>query len=128
MPITHQWDEYSDGLYLVKAEGADWEWPDFTATIRAIYHDLAAFGQPVNFALWFNGKLPRGNILAQMRVVGGDQPANIRHTVFINNSGKFLEMLITSFDRANGWEGPGFVASLDEARTYLAEKVRLDHS
>jgi hypothetical protein len=90
--------------------------------IRGIYRKLAEVGHEVNIALWFTGKLPEGNILAQMRVVGGSQPPNLRHTVFINNSGQFLEMLITSFDKANHWEGPGFVDSLEEARVYLARK------
>jgi hypothetical protein len=122
MPITHYWDDLEKSLYLVKAEGSDWSWVELIDIIREIYRTLAEADHKLNLGLWFADKLPEGNILAQMRVIGGSQPPTIRHTVFINQSGKLLEMLITSFDRANNWEGPGFVDSLEEAREYLAQK------
>jgi hypothetical protein len=106
--------------------GRDWTWADMSATVRAVYRVLGEGGQRVNFIMWFQDSLPQGNVLAHMRVVGATQPPNVRHTVFINNSGPFLETLITSFARANGWPGPAFVASLEEAREYLAELDRQD--
>lgn len=120
MPITHDWDNEAHSAYCMVLSGKDWTWPDMSKTIREIYRSLGEVEHQVNMMIWFQDSLPSGNVLAHMRVVGSTQPPNVRHTVFINNSGPFLETLITSFTRANNWPGPGFVASLEEARDYLA--------
>ncbi len=126
MPISHEWDDEAHTAYRIELAGSDWVWQELSDAVREIYRNLGTVEHRVNLIMWFKDALPPGNVLAHMRVIGVAQPPNIRHTVFINNSGQFLETLITSFDRANKWTGPRFVQTLAEARTYLAEKNRED--
>ncbi|MAS36539.1 MAG: hypothetical protein CL610_21220 [Anaerolineaceae bacterium] len=125
MPITHQWDDDAATIYRIELAGEDWTWPQFSAAVRQVYDYLGETGRIVHVIMWFQGPLPPGDALSNLRA-GGMQPSNIRHTVLVNDAGRFLEALIDSVVRVRGWDGPKFVKSLDDARDRVAALIAQD--
>lgn len=123
MPITAGWDNPEQTIYCVQMRGSDWIWPQFGAEIDRAYRLIEMTGRTVDFVMAFYDVLPLGNALGYLSVAGS-QPANVRHTVIVNNASPFLELLVRSVDRARGWEGPQFVDSFEAARAYLAARAR----
>ena len=121
MPITHYWDNEEKTVYLVEMAGSDWMWPHFSEKIQEAYKILEADGRQVHVIMWFKTIPTSGDAISNLRM-GGIQPKNVRHTVMINNTGRFFEMITQNVVRSRGWVGPKIVPTLEEARDYLIEK------
>lgn len=116
--IQSRWDEKDDNLYLVKCD-MGWTWLQFVTASDDAYAMLGKLDHDVNFAMWFKS-LPPGEAQKHMSHAGGTQPPNIRHTVIINNSTRFLDILVKNADRQQGWVGPKIVTTIEDARAYLS--------
>jgi hypothetical protein len=121
MTITHDWDNEEKTVYLVEMAGSDWTWPQFSEKIQEAYKILEEDGRRVHVIMWFKTIPTSGDAISNLRM-GGIQPKNVRHTVMINNTGRFFEMITQNVVRSRGWVGPKIVSTLEDARAYLIEK------
>ena len=115
------WDDEAKTIYCVHMSDT-WVWDDFTNAITETYEFLGKLDYRMDFVMGFFSPLPEGSALAPL-TYAGEQPPNIRHTVFVNATGKattlFIASLIEAVDNVNEWQGPKFVSSMAEARQYL---------
>ncbi len=125
MPITHQWDNDEQTVYRVDMDGTDWTWHNFSEKIQEAYKVLEADGRRVHVVMCFNGPLPSGDAISNLRM-GGIQPKNVRHTVMVNSGGRFLEVITNNVAKQRGWIGPKIVPAMEDAREYLIEKDQED--
>ncbi len=121
MPVTAGWDEEVKSIYIVQCV-APWEWVEFANVIRESFEKLGKLDTPVDLMMAFDDNLPKGNAM-QYLSIAGQQPPNFRHTVMVNRSGRFLEMIVKTADKARGWEGPAFVKTIDDGREYLLKQT-----
>ncbi|MEQ8677002.1 MAG: hypothetical protein RLP44_14905 [Aggregatilineales bacterium] len=120
MAVTAGWDDIVDYIYIVRCEDT-WTWAEFDAAIRTSFAELAESDKTIDFMMCFNDNLPKGNAIYHL-TVAGKQPPNFRHTVMVNQSGRFLEIVVKSADKARGWEGPTFVKTIEDGRDYLLKQ------
>lgn len=122
MPAKTFWDDEDKTIYCVHMEG-QWVWDDFTKAVKEAYVMLAQLDYKVDFVMGFLSPLPEGSALMPLTQAGDNQPANVRHTVMLNQTGRATTMFITSIisavDEVHEWVGPKFVESMPEARQYL---------
>ena len=121
MPANCFWDDEAKTIYCVHMSDK-WNWDEFMSAIKESYDSLGKLDSRVDFVMGFFSPLPEGSALAPL-TYAGEQPPNIRHTVFVNATGKattlFISSLIEAVDNMNEWQGPKFVSSMVEAREYL---------
>lgn len=120
MGIKIQWDNSDRTIYLVEMDN-DFTWPDFREKVEAAYQTIGVTPHKVDLILCFGQMLPHGDALTHMKFAGGRQPANIRHSVIVNQTGAFIETVVRRVDRSENWVGPTIVQTIDEARTLLAK-------
>jgi len=123
------WDNEAKTLCCVEMRG-EWKWQDFSDKIKEAYALIATFDYKVNFIFGFYSNLPEGEKALPHLTFAGQQPANIRHTVIVNQSGLasklFMQSIISSVDKANEWNGPKFLDTMEEARAYLKRLKELE--
>lgn len=99
-----------------------WTWREFRAVTKEAYAVLGALNSDVDLIQGFYSEFPEGSAVMHF-LYAGEQPTNVRHTVILNATGMsnqlFIESIVQTVDRLRGWDGPKFVTTLDEARTYL---------
>lgn len=117
MPTKAYWDNQDRTIYCVELN-ADWTWEEFDQIIDDIYGMLDRYGKDVDFILCFNSDLPLGNAVVHLEK-GGTQPPNIKRTVFVNHAGPLLNQFVRRADRQNGWDGPEFAPTIEDARKML---------
>jgi hypothetical protein len=126
MPANCFWDDEAKTLYCVHMTD-EWVWDDFTNAITETYAYLGKLDFRMDFVMGFFSPLPQGSALAPL-TYAGEQPPTIRHTVFVNATGKattlFISSLIQAVDDINEWQGPKFVDSMEQARDYLAQQEK----
>lgn len=118
MNILSVWDNTEKTCFRMEL-GSGWSWQQFVEEIDKTHAVIAEQVHDVNLIMWFKTSLPPGNSVASLKHSGGTQPPNLRHTVMVNSSTRFLDIVIKNTDRKQGWVGPKIVQSLDEARDYL---------
>ena len=118
--IISEWDNDEKTIWRVETIPG-WTWIDFTQAIDAAYEVIAQVDYRVDFVMYFKASLPPGDAIGHLTHAGGTQPPNIYRTVMVNNSTRFLDIIVKNADRKEGWEGPTFFTSMDEARTFLRE-------
>jgi hypothetical protein len=116
--ITLQWDNDEQTCYRFEL-GFGWTWTQFVEEIDKAHMMIAEKEHDVNLIMWFTAKIPPGNPAEPFQHAGGTQPPNLRHTVMVNESTRFLDILIRNTDKKHGWVGPKIVRTLEEARAYL---------
>jgi hypothetical protein len=121
MPVEGIWDDETKTLFRIEMRDR-WEWGEFDKVVKTGYDAIKGMKHNVNVIMAFYSDLPSGNAIPHL-TYAGIQPTNVRHTVMINQSGLatdlFIQSLINAVDKVHEWEGPKFVYSLEEARTYL---------
>ncbi len=118
MGIYHGWDNSQQTTYCMCCE-ADWSWADFRANLKAVFTEVACAPHCVDFILWFNSYLPKGNTISSYRRAGSDQPGNIYRTVIVACDFPFVNKLTRFINHIEGWDGPELFDSIDEARDWL---------
>ena len=116
--IINVWDNPEKTCFRMEL-GSGWTWQEYIAYIDDAHATIATQDNNVNLIMWFQASIPPGNAMEALKHSGGTQPPNLRHTVMVNSSTRFLDILIKNTDRKNGWTGPKIVQTLEEARTYL---------
>lgn len=117
--ITLLWDNEEQTVYRMDL-GFGWTWKQFIESVDKAHATIDEKEHDVNFIMWYKAKLPPGKeAMESFKHSGGTQPPNLRHTVFINESTRFLDILIKNTDHKHGWQGPKIVQTLEAARAYL---------
>ena len=116
--ILSVWDNEEKSTFRMEL-GSGWTWEYYIEAIDEAHATIAAEDHDVNLIMWFQTRLPPGNAMEALKHSGGTQPPNLRHTVMVNTSTRFLDILITNTDRKNKWVGPKIVTTLEDARNYL---------
>lgn len=123
MPITCDWDTEDDRIYVLTCTEL-WTWEDFAREIDIAYRFLASQPNDVDFVMAFNNYIPPGDARKHL-MYAGEQPKNIRHTVFLNEAGNLIKMILKKVDKAKGWEGPAFTLSIAETREVIDRQRRI---
>lgn len=114
------WDNEEETCLLMEL-GSGWSWKEFVVAVDKAHAMVAEKGYNVNFIMLWKSSLPPGpDAMPSLKHSGGTQPPNLRHTVMVNKSTHFLDIVIKNTDRKNGWEGPKIVRTVEDAREYLA--------
>lgn len=114
MPVETRWDNPDKTIYLVETKGY-WEWHEFKRAVTAAYAEIKHMKHDVDVIIWFGFHLPLGDARHNL-TIAGDQPDNVKRTVFVNEVGGMLENMIRKVDKEKDWQGPDFVNTLEEAR------------
>ena len=121
MPYQCHWDEEVSDLYHI-AMTDKWTWQEFREAIKTSYQMLGALDRNVDIIQAFYSDLPIGSAIMHF-TYAGEQPSNIRHTVLLNatsmTNNLFVEFIVDTVDRMKHWQGPKFVQTVEEARTYI---------
>jgi len=118
--IRIYWDDDDETRFCVES-GTGWTWQDFIEHIDQAHDIIAAKEHDANIIMWFKSSIPPGkDATPALEHAGGTQPPNLRHTVIVNASTRFLDILVKNSDRQRGWVGPKIVQTMDDARAYLA--------
>jgi len=117
--FRYYWDNSDESRFVI-ALGTGWTWQDYVAIIDEIHAIIAKKNHDVNLIMDWQASLPPGkDAMSALKHSGGTQPPNLRHTVMVNKSTRFLDILVKNTDRKEGWVGPKIVQNLDDAREYL---------
>jgi hypothetical protein len=116
--IQLMWDNTEQTCYRMEF-GFGWTWTQFIEAIDKVHVIVAEKEYDVNLIMWFKASLPPGNATESFKHAGGTQPPNLRHTVFVNESTRFLDILINNTDRREGWVGSKIVRNLDDAHAHF---------
>jgi|GEM_PF-1958860 len=117
------WDNDEKTCYRIEfLEG--WAWQDFSDIHIKSYAMLGQIDRRIDLIVVFLGRVPKDSSMGHLSA-GGDQPPNMRHTVFVNSTDLatklFVKTMIGTVVDMHEWVGPHFVDSLEDARAYLAE-------
>ena len=119
------WDNDDKTCFRIEVH-AGWTWDDFKDIHTDSYALLAAENRPIDLMVVYLAQIPTSNGSFSAFSVGGKQPKNIRHTVFVNSTdlgtAMFVQSIIDSVIQINRWTGPKFVDSIEQARDYLRER------
>lgn len=119
--LRNYWDNEEENRYCVEM-GSGWTWQEFRDEFDKAHAAIKDKDHPVNMIMWFKSSIPPGkDAVSSLEHAGGTQPPNIRHTVIVNASTRFLDILVKNSDRKQGWVGPKIVQTVNDARTYLDE-------
>lgn len=121
MPYIINWDDEEHTIYHLNFLGV-WTWEEWSVAFREGYLEMGKEPHCVDVIIQIQNAVPYGNAVPHLKYSGAKQPPNAQHTVIVNQSGIFLETLMKSIIQNNGWVGPGFVNTVDEAREYLSKK------
>lgn len=116
------WDNEEKTCYRIEfLEG--WSWQDFSTVHTIAYGMLGKIERDIDLIVVFSGRVPQTSLIGHLSV-GGDQPTNMRYTVFVNSTDfttmLFIKSINATVDELQEWVGPHFVDTLEEARDYLA--------
>lgn len=117
--IVSVWDNEEKTCFRMEL-GSGWSWEQYIEAVDEAHAIIAEQDHDVNLIMWFQSRLPPGNAMDALKHSGGTQPPNLRHTVMVNESTRFLDILITNTDRKHGWAGPKIVTTVEDARDYLS--------
>ncbi len=113
------WDDENHTCLRMEL-GMGWSWGEFIEAIDEAHAMVATKDHDVNLIMLWKASLPPGReAMPALQHAGGTQPPNLRHTVMVNKSTRFLDILIKNTDRREGWVGPKIVQNIDDARKYL---------
>lgn len=121
-PTRALWDNEEKTCYRIEfLEG--WSWLDFSTVHTIAYGMLGKIERDIDLIVAFSGRVPQTSSIGHLSA-GGEQPANMRHTVFVNSTDfttmSYVKSLNATVDELQEWVGPHFVDTLEEAREYLA--------
>lgn len=119
LAIESRWDNDERTIYTVICR-TGWTWEQFKQAIDKSYEIIGKLDYKVDFVMAFLSMLPTGDVAGYLTHAGGTQPSNIYRTVIVNNSTRFLDIIVKNADRKEGWVGPTIVLTLDEARKFLS--------
>ncbi len=122
MAYSIGWDNTERTTFLIKLY-EQWTWEDWILAHTEAYAEMATVSHRVDFIACFYNKLPHGNAVPHFKYAGSHQPPNARHTVFVNQAGPMLKVMIDAVDKMMGWTGPSFVPSVEAAREHLAKET-----
>lgn len=118
--IISEWDNAEKTVWRVETNPG-WTWTQFTQAIDEAYAVIGQLDYRVDFVMYFKASLPPGDAIGHLTHAGGTQPTNIYRTVMVNNSTRFLDIIVKNADRKEGWEGPDFFTTMEEAREFLRD-------
>lgn len=118
--FVYRWDDETETCFVMELNSG-WTWKEYITAIDEVHALIATKEHDVNLIMDWKASLPPGkDAMPAFKHSGGTQPPNLRHTVMVNKSTRFLDILIANTDRQNGWEGPKIVQNVNDARKYLA--------
>ncbi len=121
MPYTLKWDDEQHTIYHLHLFG-EWTWEDWTIAFRQAHAEIGTESHRVDFIIQIQNRIPKGNAAPHFKYAGREQPPNARHSVLVNQSGIFLELLLKGIIKQHGWDGPKFTETVEEGGEYLLEK------
>ena len=120
MPVINKWENDEQTIYSFIMRG-EWDWPEYQQTLARGYNEIATIEHNVDVIYAYVSALPPGDAVQYMMLASEGQPANAYRSVIVNPGRDILRMIVGAIDDMRDWDGPQFVDSLDEARTYLTK-------